>query len=147
MDEPPKADGLRWPKYTWNLFRNLLSSRLSWKVKASGVMAMVWEKADRKRVQSYHVLYLEKRAATASSSSPETQPFPGLWIDGMRLYSSFRSRETRSGVSRAMHFTGHVIHCEWTLIKLNWASFLYCLGTQLLSWNNFAHSLHKRRTW
>lgn len=24
MDEPPKADGLRRPKYTWNPFRNLL---------------------------------------------------------------------------------------------------------------------------
>lgn len=43
-------------------FRNLLSSRLSlWKVKASRVMDMGWEKFEMEGVQSYRVLYSEKR--------------------------------------------------------------------------------------
>jgi hypothetical protein len=53
MDEPPKADGLRRPKYTWNPFRNLLSSRLGlWQVEALRVVDTVWEKAEMDRAQS-----------------------------------------------------------------------------------------------
>lgn len=79
------------------------------------------------------MLYADKRAATGSSPALQCrQPLPDVCNDGRGLYAPFPLQRNEERV-RAVRFPGCIVSCGYTLIKVNCASFLYCLGTQLLT--------------
>lgn len=94
MDEPPKAGGLKRPKYTWNPLETFcLQGWVCGKWRLPGW----WTWAGRSlkwREFRATVCFIQRREWCDILSQPWTQPFPGLWSDALGLFS-FYSKETK----------------------------------------------------